>query len=117
MVMKSNGEKSNSLKDEVQNTITQKKVLITFPKDVFENLSNYSKDNSADCYWLAIKQLLDFHKSQNELDLRMMMLLERGDQLKEEIAERRNELNALKSKPREPKVIKGFGGSKKIIDE
>jgi len=35
-----------------------KEVLIKFPQEVYEELINYSKENTNNCYWLAFKKLL-----------------------------------------------------------
>lgn len=54
----------------------KKRVTITFPEEVFSDLDKYSKEFSADCYWLAIKQLLDFFHEQKDGDIKSLMIMQ-----------------------------------------
>ena len=59
------------------------RVPITFPDHVLKEFSEYAKTNAADCYWLAIKQLLDFKREQTEGDLKSVILLQQIQDIRE----------------------------------
>lgn len=79
-----------SFKEKVEEAIKEplkKRIPITFPEDVFISFDKFAKENTADCYWLAIKQLIDFWKEQHEGDLRTIMVLKIVEELREQVEE------------------------------
>lgn len=85
---------------------SRKRVPITFPEPVLNEFMDYAKNNSADCYWLAIQQLLHFYREQTEGDLKTLLVM---DQIKK-LETRIDELELKLVKPVETKKeFKTFG--------
>ena len=54
-----------SLKDKIEeSTNMQRRVLISFPIKIFRDFDLFCKENTADCYWLGIENLLTLFKRQ-----------------------------------------------------
>lgn len=79
----------------------KKRVTITFPEEVFANFDKYAKDNSADCYWLAIKQLIDFYIEQKEGDLKTVMIMQTIQELKTDIEAIQDKLHKIENQKEE----------------
>ncbi|MDP2692267.1 MAG: hypothetical protein Q8O88_01345 [bacterium] len=84
------------------------RIPITFPEQVLKEFAAYAKENSADCYWLAIKQLLDFKREQLEGDLKSVILMQQIQDLREILDEVDIRLSKLEQ-PRQAKERKTFG--------
>lgn len=99
---------SETIKDQISGQ-PKRKILVTFPIDVFDSFDLYAKENTADCYWLAIKQLLDFYKSQTEADIKSVLLLDYIKQLESKV----DDLNQRLEKLEKPTVknFQTFGNS------
>ena len=80
---------------------SQKRVTITFPQEVFDIFGGYAKENSADCYWLAIKQLIDFYISQKEGDLKTAMIMQTITEMKADIENIYEEIHKVKNSKEE----------------
>lgn len=79
-----------SFPEKIQEVITgppKRTVPITFPEIVFNEFSDFAKENSANCYWLAIKHLLDFYKKQIEEDIKLKLIMSQINGLQEQIDE------------------------------
>lgn len=48
---------------------------VTFPIDIFEEFDNYAKEMTGHCYWLAIKELLNDKKKNDELNSQLSTVL------------------------------------------
>lgn len=98
-------DKAENFRESVLNNVSKKKIPITFPEEVYTNFTSFAKKNSADCYWLAIKQLLDFHKEQTEGDVKTLLLMQQINDLWKEV----EELKLKRDQSPEPKKYKTFG--------
>ena len=103
-------EEMKSFPDKVIDQISgpiKRKIPITFPEPVFLEFAKLARDEAADCYWLAIKQLIDFKRDQIEGDLKTIMVMQQIQDLKEQLDIIHNRLLAVE-KPVRP-VLKTFG--------
>ena len=101
---------SEKILDNIQRETAR--IPITFPKTVYDRFSEFAKRESNDCYWLAVKQLLDFHEEQTEGDFRTAVVLEAIKDVKNDISELDDRVTTLEK----PKVkdFQTFGkGDKK----
>lgn len=100
-------EKAEKFREGVLSSIAlgpeKRKITITFPENVCNDFTTFAKTNSADCYWLAIKQLLDFHREQTENDIKTMLIMQKINELQSELDELKTQ------KQPEPKKYKTFG--------
>lgn len=83
--------KALNFKHDIEQTIRKpykpNAVLITFSNAaVKEEFTDFAKAETGDCYWLAIKQLLDFYKDQTAGDAKTIMLLKMIEDLRSEVA-------------------------------
>ena len=78
--------------EKVVDSISQRFVKISFPNDVYKEFSEYARTESADCYWLAIKQLLASYKEHQYKDAVTKLLDEKIDAVAFDIADLRDEL-------------------------
>lgn len=98
------------IKEEISK-VPPKKVIfknITFPIDLFDEFDKYAEDTSGHCYWLAIKELMEFKKKETEVNSQVALLLKVIESMDERIVEL--ELDKLTDKPNE---FKTFGGKEK----
>jgi hypothetical protein len=102
-----NEKKLNDVRKRVMSITTRNFTISGCPEDVFQRFSKYAKENAADGYWMAIKQLLDIA----ETNAKELMLFERL----EELSDRMNELEN-KGEPKQ-KTIKRFGLQEEKKDE
>lgn len=103
-------EKQQGIKERVMDKIHAQRVIkITFPINVYEKLDSFAKENTNDCYWLAVKQLLDFYEESKEADSRILMLMQRDDDLLVEINRLAKDVEELKGEKNKPREVKHFG--------
>ncbi len=108
-------EEKKSFKDIVQErTNMQRKILITFPVALADELDSYAKERCNDCYWLAFKMLLDFYKEHKDRDNNVKMLIERDEvnfKLLSERIEKNEDLvkDFVKEHEKRSKERKSFG--------
>jgi len=89
----------------------QKQVTITFPLNAFKEFSDFAKEETNDCYWLAIKFLLDNHKRRKTGDSVYNALKDKIDILESRIHNLREDFEEFTQEEPEPKhkKKKGFG--------
>lgn len=95
----------------------KKRVTITFPEEVFNVLDKYSKEYSADCYWLSIKQLLDFFVEQKDGDLKSVMIMQHISEMKGKVEEMDERIYNLEHPKDEKKSFQTFGKNEVKKDE
>lgn len=96
---------------QVKEAITkQKKVIvknITFPVNLFEEFNKYAEETSGDCYWLAIKELLEYKRKGEEVNSELALLLKVIETLDGRIEYLEEEFKKITEKPKH----KSFGGN------
>ncbi len=86
-----------------------REIKISFPKKVYKEFSEYAKDNSGDCYWLAIKELMESKKNKVDITNQVSLLKDRDDMIAMELKRLRDELEQFKATPIEEPVRSAFG--------
>ena len=95
--------------EKVIEQISQRPVKIMFPADVFQEFSDYAKKETADCYWLAIKQLLDHYKSTQGKEVAYRLLDEKINTLAFALESHIDETTPKDVVVSEKKVKRSFG--------
>jgi len=104
--------------DKVKNKINYQKVVnIKFPFKVYEKFKNFSVEHSSDCYWLAFEKLLDNYERDKFLEPKIIMLMQRDEDLKKVIQILESRIIKLENLEKESKsnksVRKHFGNGEK----
>ena len=112
---KMNGIFRESFKEQVHKQINmQRRIPITFPIKVADRLDQFAKDNCNDCYWLAVKQLLDFFEENKGKDFTTKLLMDKDSRLDERIESLEVKVEELDDKieqKTEKEEVKSFGGN------
>jgi len=87
---------------------SQREIIITFPTPVFRRFSEWAFNNSANCYWLAIEELLNNYENKIDVGTQVRMLVDRDDMIAMRIKEIENKLDALLTVKESPER-RGFG--------
>jgi len=103
---------------------SQRSVTITFPIKTFDNLADYAKKNTNDCYWMAIQELLTKDDITTSIDIKTMIMMDRDKVLDDKINSLKAEINSLYilvndiiSEKNNPQQKRKFYGGKRQGDE
>lgn len=114
-------EEKKRLKDVVMEKISSgasKRIPITFPKDVFLEFDEFSKQHANHCYWLAVKYLLEEFKRQEVMDSKTLMLIERDNQLASDITKLKQRIDELEEALVQKKTERRtFGKKEKEVEK
>jgi len=78
---------------------------IVFPKPLLAEFSAYAKEFTADCWWLAIKDLLEFKKKSEVVNAELSLVLRVIENINERL-----ETIEEKVTEKKPKSFTHFGG-------
>jgi len=91
--------------------VSNKTITVSFPSDVYNEFKHFAKESAGDCYWLAIKDLLNQSKYYSFLSETTQVLIQNNNMLMSKILEMDERLGKLEVQGVAKPSIKHFGKS------